>query len=298
MTTYERDRPSAGAAFYKAHGLGNDYLVFEEGDAWRLDPEAVSRVCDRWRGAGGDGIVLLKTDAAGGVFHLRMFNPDGSEFERSGNGLRILGSYLARRGRVRVGTHPFTVEVGGDHVSLIVHARTGLSYDVSVDMGRAHVGPRAVELDPSALTPDGRMEGPSGEMLDVTPVSVGNPHVVVFVEEATDALLRRVGPFLTAHPALAHGANVQVASVAGPASCRALIWERGVGHTTASGTSSCAVAVAAVARGALPPGRITVLMEGGQLEVEVTPAMDVVLRGPVEEVCEGVLTDAFVAALP
>lgn len=297
MAIYEEDRPGAGAAFYKAHGLGNDYLVFEEGEAWRLAPDAVGRVCDRWRGAGGDGIVLLKADASGDVFRLRMFNPDGSEFERSGNGLRILGSYLARRARVRVGSHPFTVWVGGDHVALTVHARTGPSYDVSVAMGRARVGPEAVALDPSALGPDGHMVGPDGERLDVTPVSVGNPHMVVFVDGPTDALLRRVGPYLTAHPALAHGANVQIASLAGPAACRALIWERGVGHTTASGTSSCAVAVAAVSRGAIPPGRVVVHMEGGDLEVTVTPELDVTLRGPVEEVCEGVLTDAFVASL-
>lgn len=297
MTIHAKDRPSAGAAFYKAHGLGNDYLVFEEGDAWRLSPRAVARVCDRWRGAGGDGIVLLLRDDADGVFRLRMFNPDGSEFERSGNGLRILASHLARRARVRVGTHPFTVLVGGDHVSLTVHARSGPSYDVSADMGRAHVGPEAVALDPAALDGEGRLRGPDGQRLDVTPVSVGNPHMVAFVEEPTDALLRRLGPFLTAHPALAHGANVQLAEPTGPAECRALIWERGVGHTSASGTSSCAVAVAAVARGLVPAGPVTVHMEGGDLHVTVTPELDVTLRGPVEEVCEGQLTAPFMEAL-
>lgn len=297
MTNFPTDRPRAGTAFYKAHGLGNDYLVFEEGEAWRLSPEAVSRVCDRWRGPGGDGIVLLERDAGDEVFRLRMFNPDGSEFERSGNGLRILGSWLARSARVRVGPHPFTVWVGGDHVTMTVHAHSGSTYDVSVDMGRARVGPAAVELDAAALSSDHHMAGPDGEPLAVTPVSVGNPHLVVFVDEPTDPLLRRVGPFLTGHPALANGANVQVASVAGPASCRALIWERGVGHTSASGTSSCAVAVAAVSRGLLPPGPITIIMEGGTLEVTVTPELDVVLRGPVEEVCEGTLTEEFAATL-
>jgi len=295
MAIPEQDRPLAGAAYYKAHGLGNDYLVFEEADAWTLAPEAVARVCDRWRGVGGDGIVVLLADGGDGVFRLRMFNPDGSEFERSGNGLRILGSYLARR--ARVDTRPFTVEVGGDHVTMTVHPGSAPTHDVSVDMGRARVGPAAVALDPVALDADGRLPGPDGSPLDVVPVSVGNPHMVVLVDTPTDALLRKVGPFLTAHPGLAHGANVQLASVAGPAACRALIWERGVGHTSASGTSSCAVAVAAVHRGLLSPGPIVVHMEGGVLQVQVTPELDVVLRGPVEEVCEGRLTDAFLASL-
>ncbi len=295
MVTYERDRPRAGAAFYKAHGLGNDYLVFEEGAAWRLEADAIARVCDRWRGPGSDGIVLLLRDDSGGVFRLRMFNPDGSEFERSGNGLRILGSFLARS--ARVDTRPFTVWVGGDHVTLTVHGRSGPVHDVSADMGRARVGPEAVALDPSALDDRGRVPGPDGAPLDVVPVVVGNPHMVVFVPEPTDALLRRVGPFLTAHPALAHGANVQLAAVDGPSSCRALIWERGVGHTSASGTSSCAVAVAATVRGLVPPGSVTVHLEGGDLQVSVTPELEVVLRGPVEEVCEGRLTDAFVDGL-
>jgi diaminopimelate epimerase len=295
MVTYERDRPRAGAAFYKAHGLGNDYLVFEEGADWSLEPGAIRHVCDRWRGPGSDGIVLLLRDDSAGVFRLRMFNPDGSEFERSGNGLRILGSFLARR--ARVDTHPFTVLVGGDHVLLTVHGRSGPVYDVSADMGRPGLGPEAVALDPAALDADGRLAGPDGEPLDVVPVVVGNPHMVVLVSDPSDALLRRVGPFLTAHPALAHGANVQLAAVDGPSSCRALIWERGVGHTSASGTSSCAVAVAAVTRGLVPPGPVTIHLEGGDLLVSVTPELDVVLRGPVEEVCEGRLTDAFVEAL-
>ncbi|GMV06953.1 MAG: diaminopimelate epimerase [Gemmatimonadota bacterium] len=295
MALTQAPRPRAGGRFYKAHGLGNDYLVFEEGDAWLLSPAAVERVCDRFRGPGGDGIVFLAADAPGGVFRLRMFNPDGSEFERSGNGLRVLASHLARG--ARVDTHPFTVEVGGDHVAMTVHAVRGGVHDVSVAMGRARVGPGAVELDPGALDGDGRLAGPGGEPLDVTPVSVGNPHLVVWHPDPDDVALRRLGPFLTSHPALAHGANVQLARVAGPNACRALIWERGVGRTSASGTSSCAVAVAAVARGFLPAGDVAVVMDGGELSVSVAASLDVVLRGPVEEVCEGVLTDAFVADL-
>ncbi len=293
--TPEPTRPAAGLSYYKGHGLGNDYLVFEEGDAWTLEPTAVARVCDRWRGPGSDGIVVLLDDDSGGRFHLRMFNPDGSEFERSGNGLRILASHLARTGRV--GWDPFEVEVGGDRISMTVHARSGPIYDVSVEMGRARVGPEAVALDPSALDADGRIAGPDGTPLTVVPVSVGNPHLVVWVDDPSTDALARIGPFLTAHPALAHGANVQLAAPDGPRSCRALIWERGVGPTSASGTSSCAVAVAAVTRGLVEPGAVEIHMEGGTLRVSVSPERDVVLRGPVEEVCEGALTQAWAATL-
>lgn len=296
MNAAEPGRPTGAAGFYKAHGLGNDYLVFEEGGAWALTPEAVRRVCDRYRGPGGDGIVLLLRGAQGEVPRLRMFNPDGSEFERSGNGLRVLASYLARR--ARVDTTPFQVEVGGDRVTLTVHATRGSLHDVSVAMGRARVGPAAVGMDTSALDARGHLAGPDGEALDVVPVSVGNPHLVVLTDAVNDETLRRIGPFLTAHAALAAGANVQLARVVGPGSCRALIWERGVGRTSASGTSSCAVAVAAVSRGLLPPGTVTVHMDGGDLQVHVTDGLEVALRGPVEEVCDGVLTEGFVSGLP
>jgi len=288
-------RPGAGASYFKAHGLGNDYLVFEEGDAWTLSEVAVSRVCDRYRGPGSDGIVLLLRDRSDGVFRLRMFNPDGSEFERSGNGLRVIASYLAVRGWVE--RCPFTVEVGGDRVSMTVHAVEGAVHDVSVGMGRASTGPAAVELDPSALDRDGRLLGPGGEALDVTPVRVGNPHVVVWRPDPDLRELRTIGPFVATHPAIPRGTNVQLARVVGPTACRALIWERGVGHTSASGTSSCAVGVAAVLKGWVAPGDVTVHLEGGDLQVRVEPDLDVTLRGPVEEIGEGRLAAAFVAGL-
>lgn len=289
-------RPRAGVRFYKGHGLGNDYLVFEEGDDWVVTPRAVERVCDFHRGPGSDGIVVLLADRSAGVFRLRMFNPDGSEFERSGNGLRVLGSYVARSGYVD--NQPFTVEVGGDRVVMTVHATRAGTHDISVEMGKASTGPAAVELDPRALDANGRLPGPDGEPLDITPVRVGNPHVVVWRDAPTDDELRRIGPFVATHPAIARGTNVQLARVVGPADVRVLIWERGVGRTSASGTSSCAVATAAVTRGFVPAGPVKIHMDGGELDVHVSRGLDIVLRGPVEEVYEGELIAAFVATLP
>lgn len=289
--------PRLASSFYKAHGLGNDYLVFEEGPDWVATPAAVRAVCDPHRGVGSDGIVALLADRSGGVFRLRMFNPDGSEFERSGNGLRVLGSYLARAGEPA----PYTIEVGGERVRMVVHAVPGGGHDgvhdISVEMGRARVGAEAVELAAGALDAQGRIALPSGERLHVVPVSIGNPHMVVLADEPTEALLRRVGPFLVAHPALANGANVQVARATGRMAAEALIWERGVGPTSASGTSACAVAVALVSEGYVDAGEIAVRMPGGEMTVTVDDARDVVLRGPVEEVCAGELTAGMVEGL-
>lgn len=285
--------PRLAASFYKAHGLGNDYLVFEEGDAWTAAPRAVAHVCDRTRGVGSDGIVVLGAQRSDGVFPLRMFNPDGSEFERSGNGLRILATHLARTGR---GESPYIVDVASELVTLSVRDSAVGAYDVSCEMGRARVGPDAVELDADAIDPQGRFAGPEGEWLRVVPVNVGNPHMVVLTDEVTEARLATLGPFLVAHPGLARGANVQLARASGDG-CDVLIWERGVGPTSASGTSSCAVAVAMVHEGRLSAGEIAVRMPGGELSVTVSAELDVVLRGPVEETCTGEIAPRLLSGI-
>jgi diaminopimelate epimerase len=287
--------PRASAEFFKGHGLGNDYFVVEVGTDWKMSPGNIAAVCDRWRGPGSDGIVVL-LDRAGPPFRLRMFNPDGSEFERSGNGLRILGSYLAAEGLV--GGEPFDIEVGGDTVRLhVLGLRDGGEYDVSVDMGRVGFGPVAVGLDPEALDGAGAIDlGEAGaQVLEL--VSVGNPHAVFFPEVWAPEQLDEIGPLLSTHPAFASGTNVQMARVVGPGVVEARIWERGVGPTSASGTSSCAVAAATVSSGRGEAGEYEVRMEGGSLQVTVSPQDDVTLGGPVQEICRGRLTLGFLEGL-
>lgn len=283
-------------SLFKGHGLGNDYLVVTAGNVWPLSSAAIEAVCDRWRGVGGDGIVVLLDPTP--PFRLRMFNPDGSEFERSGNGLRIFGAYLAAEGLVDAA--PFEVEVGGDRLRLTVLQRMGEGrYDVSVEMGTARFDDGAVGIDRTILDRDGRAAFPTGEgleagkALEFHAVSIGNPHAVVFDEPMTRDRLREVGSGLGSHEAFTRGVNVQLASSGPPGLVEALIWERGVGWTSASGTSACAVAAAAVRSGRQDPGAIEVRMEGGSLFVEVTAEFDVVLRGLVEEVFRGVLTPGF-----
>jgi diaminopimelate epimerase len=295
---------SLSRRFFKGHGHGNDYLVFEEGCGWPVSAETVQRICHRWRGPGGDGIVALlagegpfRQRRGEDPFRLRMFNPDGSEFERSGNGLRVLGAYLFGRGRVREG-EPFPVEVGGETVEMEILGREpGGLVNVAVEMGRARFGMAAVGGDPQGLRSGRYLDGPSGEELDIQPVSVGNPHCVSFRDALSQEDLFRLGPFLTRHPVFPRGANVQLARVVGKAEVEILIWERGVGRTSSSGTSACAVAAACVERGFLTPGRIRVTMEGGDFAVTVSAGREVRLEGPVRPILEGELTPEFQKSL-
>ena len=280
-------RPMLSKRFYKAHGLGNDYLVFEEGSEWIATPDTVAEICDRNHGVGADGIVALLWERLEGLPQLRMFNPDGSEFERSGNGLRILAAYLYREDRV--GDAPFEVTVGGDLVRMTVHDVQDGTYDISVEMGQARVGPDSVGLNTSSLDSYGRILGPDGSLLDVIPVSIGNPHLVVFVPEVSNTMLESLGPFLATHPDLSNGANVQLVGPLVGNRLEAAIWERGVGPTSASGTSACAVAVAAIWSKKLDPGTVMIDTIGGSLEVHVNAELEVVLHGPVTEVCTGTL---------
>ena len=286
-------RPRAGAGFFKGHGLGNDYLVFPFGDGWAASPGAVRAVCDRWRGVGADGIVLHSPPEER-PWRLRMFNPDGSEFERSGNGLRVFAAYAAARGWV--GGEGFAVEVGGDRVHMRVEECLGGGvHDVSVEMGRASLDPADAGL---ASEWRGRpLSHPAEGTLDCTPVGVGNPHCVVFTGDLSAAALSRLGPFLTAHEAFPAGVNVQLARPVARGCVEIAIWERGVGYTRASGTSSCAAAVAAAGRGLVDYGDIEVRMEGGTLQVNVSRELEVTLRGPVQGVAAGRLSDGFMESL-
>lgn len=297
--------PGAGVGFLRGEALGNDYLVFSAGSAWRPGPEAVAAVCHRRRGLGSDGVVWFDeapsgaADPPGARFRARIFNPDGSEAERSGNGLRILAAALLHRGRV--GGDPFRVSVGGDVVPIRVTPGgpgTGDPVDARVGMGRPEHGPGAVALDPGALDGDGRLPVEGVGPVAVHPVSVGNPHLVVFADDAPPGTeIRTLGPALSVHPALDRGANVQLARVHREGRIRAEVWERGAGWTPASGSSACAVAAAAVAAGRVAAGRITVSMPGGSLEVTVKPDGTLLLRGPARIVSTGELTAPFVASL-
>lgn len=234
---------------FRAHGLGNDYLLYERGPA--LTPALVRAICDRHHGVGSDGLLepCLSPDRA--LPGVRIHNPDGSEAEKSGNGLRIYAWW-----RTKGATDRFWVWTRGGIVACAVDGM-----NVSVEMGVATRGdPRLVEG------------------VVIHPVDLGNPHAVVLgMPPDWMELGARI------EQAVPGRSNVQFIEVVGPHQVRARIWERGAGHTLSSGSSACAIAAVVVGR-SLATSPVQVEMEGGSLHVVVEDDGRVTLRGPVEPV--------------
>ena len=229
---------------YRSHGLGNDYLVLEEGG--KLDPELVRNLCDRHRGGGGDG-VLEPTPGEGADYGVRIWNPDGSVAEKSGNGLRIYAAWLHAH---RSAAGSFSVWTGSDRVSCVVG-----DGEVEVEMGAASFEPSAIPL--LSDRPVVEETWTVGDLsFPVCALSMGNPHCVAFTSDDLDELdWRDWGRRLEVDSRFPNRTNVQVARVLGRAEVEIRIWERGAGETLASGTSSCAVAVAGV---------VVCVVEGGR----------------------------------
>ncbi|HET7322016.1 MAG TPA: diaminopimelate epimerase, partial [Longimicrobiaceae bacterium] len=222
---------------------------------------------------------------------------DGTEAEKSGNGLRIFAAYLLRLGEVRAGER-FTVETPGGVVTMEILEERPDSLLVEVEMGHASFHSADVGLRGPDHTVDGEMlELESGARVTITAVSLGNPHCVVFSDTLHPAELREIAPEISTHPAFERGTNVQFARAVAPAAVEAWVWERGAGETLASGSSACAVAAAAVRRGLVSERLVEVRMPGGALHVTVGDDFSLTLRGPVEVVYEGELAEEMVRRL-
>lgn len=280
--------------FVKSHGLGNDYLVLDEAQlSFPLGPEAVRAVCDRNRGIGSDGILLLAPSRKAD-FGLRIFNPDGSEAEKSGNGLRILAKFLFDHGYTD--RDRFSVETPGGIVQAALRLEGGRVADITVDMGSASFRSGAIPVAGPDREVVGEQIEAAGRRLRFTGVCVGNPHCVVFVDRLDPEEIRAVGPHLERHPSFPNRINVQFARVEGRDRVDLLIWERGAGYTLASGTSACAVACACVRNG-LTDRVVTAVMPGGTLRVEVGEDWSIRLTGPASEVCRGRLSGDLLGRL-
>jgi len=280
--------------FVKSHGLGNDYIVLDQAQLSRpLTPEAVRTICDYHFGVGSDGILLVipGTEADFGV---RIFNPDGSEAEKSGNGIRILAKFLYDHGYAP--RPELTISTLGGHV----RARLDLDGDrvrmITAEMGRATfvsteipvAGPRREVVRETLAVDDQR--------LTVTCVSVGNPHCVIFTDTLDVDEVKRLGPKIERHPSFPNRINVQFAKLLGRDRVSILIWERGAGYTLASGTSSCAVAAACVKNG-LTDRTVTIESPGGALAVSIADTWELTLTGPVSEICRGRLSEDLLRGL-
>ncbi len=283
-------------AFFKGHGLGNDYIALNPKDLdFKLTPKAIRTICDRHWGVGSDGILAL-TPSRKADFGLRIFNPDGSEAEKSGNGLRIFGCYLYATKKTK--RRSFSVETKGGlvHVELEFDRR-GQVTGATVDMGRASFQPSALPCTIRAPELILQPIKAVGQSLRFTGVSVGNPHCVVFKDKGgkwTREDLLRMGPALEHHSIFPKRTNVQLAVPTGPKSLSMLIWERGAGETQASGSSSCAAASAGVRLG-LVKSPVVVKAPGGTLLITVDSQYNLTMKGPVAEVYQGQLNPGFLA---
>jgi diaminopimelate epimerase len=246
----------------KWQALGNDYLLVEQAElAQPLTRESVRRLCDYHYGVGSDGLLEVLS-VTGTQAELRIWNPDGSTAELSGNGARIVAAWLARRS----GCEQVSLTVGGREVE----ARVRLDGNVELDIGPVEVG-ESETLDLG------------DERLEFTPVSVGNPHAVVRREPERGEVLR-LGPRVERHSRFPERTNVQLVRVDGPHDLTVGVWERGAGETLSSGTSSVAAAAAAVAN-AWCESPVSVHLPGGDLLVELDGQGRARLTGPAEEIC-------------
>ncbi len=271
--------------FSKYHALGNDYIVLNPSDfpGWEAPTETQIRaICHRNFGVGSDGILWgplpTTSEAACG---LRIFNPDGSEAEKSGNGLRIFSRYLHDHGLVR--TRRFRIHtLGGIVESEIIEDGRLVSVDmghVSFDSERIPVaGPRREVINETIAT--------GGVTFRFCAATIGNPHCVIPVPDATAELARTHGPAIETDPRFPRKTNVQFMTIVNRSAIRIEIWERGAGYTLASGSSSSACAAVAHKLG-LVDRSVSVRMPGGIIEVEIGDDYAIRMTGPVARVAEG-----------
>ena len=279
--------------FGKYHGTGNDFVLIEDlHDRLRLFPGLIAAICDRHLGVGADGVIRVTGSADGGFF-MDYSNADGSVAEMCGNGIRCMGKLLYERGHTKETTLEVETRAGRKRIDLDV--RDGRVVSVTVGMGR-----------PAFTRAEIPMHGPANESFLLEPfeasgrtfkasaVSMGNPHLVLFVEEDPDGFpVGAVGPHVEHSELFPEHTNVEFVALA-DGELRARVWERGVGETMACGTGACAVAVAANEAG-LVPGRATVRVPGGPLEVERLADGTVDLTGPAEHVFDGGLDPTWLA---
>ena len=257
--------------FTKMQGLGNDYLY-----VYGPVPENVRDLCvrlsDRHFGAGSDGMIFISPSRIAD-FRMRIFNADGSEAKMCGNGIRCVGRYVYEKGYTD--KRRLTVETLSGIRKLNLEVHSGQVERVSVDMGTYSVSQdRTLRLD--------------GKDVTLTPVSVGNPHAVLFVPDAEGAPVETLGPMIEHHPGFPDGVNVEFVQVLSPGSLRMRVWERGSGVTMACGTGACASVGAAVEKGfCMPESPVSVRLDGGTLLVCAHTDRSLTMTGPAVTVYEG-----------
>ena len=274
-------------SFVKMHGLGNEYIVLDSSNInFQLTKQAIVRLCNIHFGIGSDGIVM-KVPSSKADFGFRVYNPDGSEAEKSGNGLRIFCKFLYDYGFAT--TRKFSVETLTDIVyAEIIEEKRGKAMLIGVDMGKAIFASRDIPVNSDQKEFIGQKIMAGDKEFEVNCVSVGNPHCVVVKQELDENEIRTYGPFLENHSMFPNRINVQFAKVLSDHDAQILIWERGAGFTLASGSSSCAASCILVKRG-LIKGDLTMHMPGGTLKIQIDKDWNIRMTGEVREIARGIL---------
>jgi diaminopimelate epimerase len=275
--------------FHKYHALGNDYIVLNPADfpAWKPAPssEQIRVVCHRNFGVGSDGILWGPLPSKQSEFGLRIFNPDGSEAEKSGNGLRIFSRFLCDQGLVK--SPSFTIETPGGQVRSVIKEEGRL---ISIAMGNVSFDSAKI---PVSLNGSPReVINQRLQILDrdftYCAATIGNPHCVIPLPEISAELAHKYGPHFEVHPIFPRKTNVQFLKVRDRNNIQIEIWERGAGYTLASGSSSSAAAAVAHRLG-LVDRNITVHMPGGQIGIEIGDNFSIMMTGTVNKVAEGTM---------
>lgn len=278
-------------SFTKMHGLGNDYIYFDclENPDLIADPaETAKKLADRHFGIGGDGIVLiLPHDKAD--FQMRMFNADGSEAEMCGNAIRCVGKFVYDNGYTPNTT--IRVMTGAGILTLVMTAVDGKVEKVRVDMGEPILDGLSipVEINKEKVVNEPVTASGSGNVYDMTCVSMGNPHAVIFVDKLTDEHVLKDGRDLEVNPVFPRRINVEFVELISRSEVNMRVWERGSGETMACGTGASAVGVACVLNG-LTERKVIVHLLGGDLEIEWADNNHVYMTGPATVAFKGIVS--------
>jgi diaminopimelate epimerase len=288
-------RPEQPYQYRRYQALGNDYIVFEAALAPLVaEPAWIQRLCDRNIGLGSDGILLRTPPPAGFAAAVRIFNPDGSEAEKSGNGVRIFAKHCFDHAGLPTDA-PLHIHTLGGPVTARLLARHPDHSKLSVSMG--HASFRCEDLPMTATGEWIQKPIACGDRaFTATCVSMGNPHAVIFTDTLDETLVRTYGPQLEKHPLFPRSTNVQFARVIDRATIEIMIWERGAGWTLSSGSSSCAVVAAAVRTGRVDPA-VEARMPGGTLQVTIAADWAVEQVGPAQELLHATISAELLASL-
>ncbi|HEX3008540.1 MAG TPA: diaminopimelate epimerase [Bacteroidales bacterium] len=282
--------------FVKAHGLGNEYIVFDQKDIhFELSKPAIQRLCNINFGIGSDGI-LLKVPSTKADFGFRVFNPDGSEAEKSGNGLRIFCKFIYDYGYTP--NKNFTVETKGGIVKATIEKTDdhNKAQQITVDMGIPTFKTKEIPaIFPSEEIIAEKM-GFGGKEYEINCVSMGNPHCTILRDTLNINEIKSVGSIIENHTMFPNRINVQFAKIINRNEVEVLIWERGAGFTLASGSSSCAVASVLYKRG-LIDNKVTIKMLGGELTIAIQNDWNIRMTGPVRQICQGTLSQELIEDL-